>query len=398
MTRYRALSTKAFTLKNFGEKQTSYKLTGQARKPARIAARKASLPTCMLTTRQLQNMNINLLTEAEVEKLRQMIESSEKITLCCHRSPDGDAIGSMLGMAEYLRSVGKVPVAIVPDAYPDFLQWLPGTERMVRYDKHKDFADELLAGTDLMFCLDFNTVARTDEMAQPITASAAKKVLIDHHRNPDMDVDMCVSHPEACSTCELVFRLIWQLGGFETMNKKCAVPLYCGMMTDTGGFTYNSTRPEIYFIISQLLTKNINKDKIYRNVYNNYSEWRMRLTGYVLYKKMVVMAEQRAAYFILTRNDLKEFHYIKGDAEGLVNMPLQIKGTRLSISLRQDTEKDNLVWVSLRSVDDFPCNSMAELYFNGGGHLNASGGRLECPIEEAEGIVRKAIQEFCKDR
>ena len=340
-------------------------------------------------------MDINLLNDEELSKLQELIGSSEKIALCCHRSPDGDAIGSVLGMAEYLYSSGKVPVMLVPDAYPDFLQWLPGTERMVRYDKHKAFADEILAGADLLFCLDFNTVQRTDNMAEAITASPAKKVMIDHHLAPDMDTDLCISHPEACSTCELVFRIIWQLGGFDLMTKKCAVPLYCGMMTDTGGFTYNSTRPEIFFIISQLLTKRINKDKIYRNVYNNYSEWRMRLTGYVLYEKMVIVPESKAAYFTLTRDDLRKFHYIKGDAEGLVNMPLQIKGTKLSISLREDTEKDNLVWVSLRSVDDFPCNKMAELYFNGGGHLNASGGRLECSISEAEAIVRKAIKEFC---
>ena len=342
-------------------------------------------------------MNIDLLSTAELERLRNLIDTSDKIVLCCHRSPDGDAVGSVLGMAEYLREPGKVPVMVIPDAYPDFLQWLPGTERMIRYDKHKDFADEILAGADLLLCLDFNTASRTDNMTEAITSTQAKKVMIDHHLNPDMDTELCISRPEACSTCELVFRLIWQLGCFETMTKKCAVPLYCGMMTDTGGFTYNSSRPEIFFIISQLLTKRIDKDKIYRNVYNNYSEWRMRLTGYVLYQKMVVMPESKAAYFTLTRDDLRRFHYIKGDAEGLVNMPLQIKGTKLSISLRQDTEKDNLVWVSLRSVDDFPCNRMAELYFNGGGHLNASGGRLECTIEEAEATVRKAIQEFCKN-
>lgn len=341
-------------------------------------------------------MNIDILSAEELEQLRQLIATSDRIVLCCHRSPDGDAIGSMLGLAEYLHDCGKVPVMIVPDAYPDFLQWLPGTERIVRYDKHKSFADEIMAHADLLFCLDFNTVSRTAEMAESITASPSVKVMIDHHLNPDMDTVMCVSHPEACSTCELVFRVIWQLGGFEMMTRKCAVPLYCGMMTDTGGFTYNSTRPEIFFIISQLLTKRINKDKIYRNVYNNYSEWRVRLTGYVLYKKLVVMSDYKASYFILTRDDLKNFHYIKGDAEGLVNMPLQIKGSKLSISLRQDTEKDNLVWVSLRSVDDFPCNKMSERYFNGGGHLNAAGGRLECSIEEAETLVRKAIEEFCK--
>lgn len=341
-------------------------------------------------------MNIDLLNDTELEQLRNLINSSDKIALCCHRSPDGDAIGSMLGWAEYLYECGKVPVMIIPDAYPDFLQWMPGTERILRYDKHKNFADEIFAGTQLLFCLDFNTASRTDGMAEAITTSPAKKVMIDHHLNPDMDTVMCISRPEACSTCELVFRLIWQLGGFDNVTRKCAIPLYCGMMTDTGGFTYNSSRPEIFFIICQLLTKRINKDKIYRNVYNNYSEHRMRLTGYVLYKKMVIMAEHKACYFILTRDDLKNFHYIKGDAEGLVNMPLQIKGTKLSISLRQDTEKDNLVWVSLRSVDDFPCNRMAELYFNGGGHLNASGGRLECSVEEAEATVRKAIEEFCK--
>lgn len=339
-------------------------------------------------------MDINLLTAAETEHLRSLISCSDNIVLCCHRSPDGDAVGSLLGMTEYLRSLGKVPVAVVPDAYPDFLQWLPGTERIIRYDKHKNFVDGLLASADLVFCLDFNTFSRTDEMAVPLAGSAAKKVLVDHHLNPDIDTELCVSHPDACSTCELVFRLIWQLGGFDMMTRKCAVPLYCGMMTDTGGFTYNSTRPEIFFIISQLLTKGIDKDKIYRNVYNNYSEWRMRLIGYVLNEKMVVMQEERAAYFVLTREDLKRFHYIKGDAEGLVNMPLQIKGMRLSISLRQDTEKDNLVWVSTRSVDNFSCNRLAEEYFNGGGHLNAAGGRLECSVEEAEAIVRKAVTEF----
>ena len=166
------------------------------------------------------------------------------------------------------------------------------------------------------------------------------------------------------------------------------------MMTDTGGFTYNSCSPEIYFIISQLLTTGINKDKIYRNVFHNYSEWRLRLIGYVLYQRLKVFPKQHAAYYSLTRQDLTRFHYIKGDAEGLVNMPLQIKGMQLSISLREDTEKENLVWVSLRSVDNFSCTKMAEKYFNGGGHLNASGGRLECSLEEAEKIAEKAIMDL----
>lgn len=153
-------------------------------------------------------------------------------------------------------------------------------------------------------------------------------------------------------------------------------------------------RAQLFFIISQLLTKGINKDKIYRNVYHNFSEGRLRLTGYVLYEKLQVFAQHHAAYFTLTRQDLRRFHYQKGDAEGLVNMPLQMKGIRLSISLREDTEHDQLIWVSLRSVDDLSCTKIAEKYFNGGGHLNASGGRLNCTMAEAELIARKAIEEL----
>ena len=339
-------------------------------------------------------MNISLLSEGEIALLRDTINASDNIILCCHRSPDGDAIGSMLGWAEYLKAVGKLPTCIIPDAYPDFLQWLPGTERMMRYDKHAAFMDELIDKADLIFCLDFNSASRTAGMAEKLSTSKAKKILIDHHLNPDLETVLSVSRPEASSTCELVFRLVWQLGEFDKLDRKFAIPVYCGMMTDTGGFTYNSTNPEIFYIISLLLTKKINKDKIYRNVYNNYSESRVRLMGHVLKDKLVVLKPYNATYFSLTREDLKRFNYIKGDAEGLVNIPLQIKGTKLSISLREDTEKDNRIWVSLRSVDDFPCNKMAEIYFNGGGHLNAAGGRLECQMDEAEEITRKAIREF----
>ncbi len=339
-------------------------------------------------------MDINLLSLEELDAFKDIIKTSEKIVLCTHRNPDGDAMGSVLSMAEYLKSLGKLPVGVIPDAYPDFLQWLPGSERIVRYDKYAKLSEEVLLGADLIFCLDFNTLSRTADMAEIIASSKAKKILIDHHPNPDIKAILSLSYPQACSTCEIVFSLIWQMGDFPMVTRKCATSIYCGMMTDTGSFTYNSSRSEIFYIISQLLTKQINKDKIYRSVYNNYREYRLRLVGHVLYNKLVVVQEKNSAYFTLTREDLKRFRYIKGDAEGLVNMPLQIKGLKLSISLREDTEKDNLIWVSLRSTDDFPCNKMAEKYFGGGGHQNASGGRLECDMDEAVRITQKAINEF----
>ncbi|MBQ3877276.1 MAG: DHH family phosphoesterase [Prevotella sp.] len=336
-----------------------------------------------------------IISSQELEKLKKFITESETIVLTCHQNPDGDALGSCMAWAEVLRSVfGKQPQIFVPDQYPDYLQWLPNSEKIIRYDKHREGCDFELAHAHLVFCMDFNTVGRTADMAHALEASPAKKILIDHHLNPDVPTELSISHPEACSTCELVFRLVWQLGCFEQLTKHFAVPLYCGMMTDTGGFTYNSSDPDIFFIISQLLTKRINKDKIYRNVYHNFSENRLRLMGFVMYERLVVDAERHASYFTITRDDMRRFHFVKGDAEGLVNMPLQIKGHKLSISLREDTEKDNLIWVSLRSVDQFPCNEMSARFFNGGGHLNASGGRLYCSLSEAVEITKQAIQAF----
>lgn len=335
-----------------------------------------------------------IMTEGECSQLHSLINNAETVVLCCHVNADGDALGSMLGWAEVLRALGKEPLVVAPDQYPDYLKWLPNSDKIVRYDKRKEYVDMVLKIADLVFCLDFNTLSRTDAMAAALEQSPAQKVLIDHHLEPDVDAVLTFSHPDMSSTCELVFRLVWQMGLFEKVGKNFAVPVYCGMMTDTGGFTYNSSSPDIYFIISQLLTKRIDKDKIYRNVYHNYSEHRIRMVGYVLCHKLVVDEERHAAFYTLTRDDLKRFHYIKGDAEGLVNMPLQIKGLKLSISLREDTERDKMVWVSLRSVDDFPCNKMAEQFFNGGGHLNASGGKLQCTIDEAVEVVKRAILHF----
>jgi phosphoesterase RecJ-like protein len=337
----------------------------------------------------------NILTNEACDQLRTLISSAETIICVCHQNPDGDALGSSLGWAEVLRThFGKEPQVMVPDQYPDFLQWLPNSEKIIRYDKHREGCDWTLQHADLIFCLDFNSTSRVADMQQALSSSPAKKVLIDHHLAPDVPADIIISHPEASSTCELVFRLTWQLGAFEQLTKNFATPIYCGMMTDTGAFTYNSDSCDIFFIISQLLTKHINKDKIYRNVYHNFSEDRIRLMGYVMLQKLVVKSALHASYFTLTRDDLKRFHFMKGDAEGLVNMPLQIKGHKLSISLREDTEKENTIWVSLRSVDQFPCNEMAAQFFNGGGHLNASGGRLNCCIDEAIRIAEQAIMAF----
>lgn len=340
-------------------------------------------------------MNLNILNEADLARLRDIVAEAERVLILGHVNADGDAVGSCLTWAEYLRRQGKIANIVVPDQFPDFLRWMPGIERIIRYDKVPQTVDKLFAESDTIFCLDFNTPSRiTDELGEKLVATPGRKVLIDHHLGPDVNTVLTISHPDMSSTAELVFRLIHQLGGYEEMTKNMAVTAYCGMMTDTGGFTFNSTRPEIFLIISLLLAKGIDKDKIYRNVFNTFSQSRLRLTGYVLYEKLNVLAPLHASYYVITKEEQKRFNYIKGDAEGLVNMPLQMKGHRLSISLREDSEKPNTIWLSLRSVDDFPCNEMAARFFNGGGHKNASGGKLFCSVEEAEKIVIDAIRAY----
>ena len=302
-------------------------------------------------------MKLNLVSEAEISQLRDIVAEAERVLVLGHTNPDGDAIGSTLTWAEYMRQQGKEATVVVPDMFPDFLHWLPGSETIVRYDKRPELVEKLFAECDTIFCLDFNVPSRiTETLGEMLVKAPGKKVLIDHHLDPDVPTVLTISRPEMSSTSEMVFRLIYQLGGYEMMTHKMAVTAYCGMMTDTGGFTFNSSRPEIFYIISLLLEKGIDKDKIYRNVFNNFSDYRLRLVGYVLYEKLRI----------------------------------------LTISLREDTDKQNTIWVSLRSVDDFPCNEMAAQFFNGGGHKNASGGRLYCSVEEAEKIVKKAVKAFAE--
>ena len=343
-------------------------------------------------------MKLELLEETEKEFLDTLIDKAEHIVVTGHKGPDGDAVGACIGWADYLITQrGKDVVIVMPDAFPNFLQWLPNIEKIVRFDKRREEAEELLQKADLLFCVDYNEPSRVDEMETTLLASKAKKVMLDHHLHPvTTGMELVISHPALSSASEVVFRTIWQLGGFPEMTHKGATALYCGMMTDTGGFTFNSNRSEIFFIICQLLTKGIDKDKIYRNVYNNYSAWAIRLRGYLLSEKMTYFDEYHAAYYVLTRKEMVRYHFVKGDVEGLVNEPLRIKGLKLSISLREDDRHDNLVWVSLRSVDDFPCNEMAKMFFNGVGHLNASGGRLMCSIVQAEKVVRNAISYYGK--
>ena len=334
-----------------------------------------------------------VISQANIDHVEKWFERADKIVIVSHVSPDGDAIGSSLGLWHFLNSQDKTVHVIVPNAFPDFLKWMPGAKEIIQYNRYKEFADKLIMEADVICCLDFNVLSRIDEMEEIVRVSPGRKMMVDHHLYPGDFARIVISHPQISSTSELVFRLICQLGNFSDITKEAAECIYTGMMTDTGGFTYNSNDREIYLIIGELLSKGIDKDEIYRNVFNTHSEGRLRLMGYVLYEKMQVFPLFNSALITLSREEQQKFQYKKGDTEGFVNMPLSMKDICFSVFLREDTEKD-MIKVSLRSVGTFPCNQVAAEFFNGGGHLNASGGEFYGPMEEAVALFKQALVKY----
>lgn len=334
-----------------------------------------------------------VIAQANVDHVEKWFEKADKIVIVSHVSPDGDAIGSSLGLYHFLASQDKTVHVIVPNAFPDFLKWMPGAKDVIQYNRYKEFADKLIQEADVICCLDFNVLSRIDEMEEAVKAAPGRKMLVDHHLYPGDFARIVISHPDISSTSELVFRLICQLGNFSDISKEGAECIYTGMMTDTGGFTYNSNNREIYLIIGELLSKGIDKDEIYRNVYHNNSEGRLRLQGYVLYEKMQLYPSFKSAMIALSREEQKKFQYAKGDTEGLVNIPLSVKDICFSAFLREDTEKD-MIKISLRSVGTFPCNQVAAEFFNGGGHLNASGGEYYGTLDEAIILFKQALIKY----
>ncbi|MCD7710036.1 MAG: DHH family phosphoesterase [Porphyromonadaceae bacterium] len=326
-----------------------------------------------------------ILSKREADEMSQLIDMAKRIVIVCHVSPDGDAIGASLAMWHMMNGLGKETYIIVPDQYPADFRFLKGCKEILVYTRYTEFAESLISQADLIFCLDFNDPQRVDLMCPALTASKAKKILIDHHLHAKSFCDMTFSHPEISSTCEVLFRVICNLGLYEQMTVDAANAIYTGMMTDTGNFTYNSNSREIYLIIAELIKKGINKDAIYARIHNTNSEDKLRLNSYAIFQKMEVYPQYSAAIILLTQEELNRYHYQKGDTEGLVNVPLSMGNILFSAFLR---EESNLIKVSLRSKGNFPANKIATDYFNGGGHLNAAGGEFYGTLEEAGNFMR----------
>lgn len=310
-----------------------------------------------------------------------LLKKTKNVVIVTHWSPDGDAIGSSLGLYHYFKRLNKSVNVVVPNAYPDFLKWMPGNKMVLNFQEQEKKVTKLLNSADIIFTLDFNSYSRLEKLGEVLKETSAPKVLIDHHQQPDSYASYYFHDVKACSTCELVFDFIVGLGDKKRIDKKIAACLYTGLMTDTGSFRYPSVTSNTHLIISELLKTGIVPSDIHSAVYDSYSLDRLKLLGYALSEKMKVIEGFPVAYFTLSEKELSKFNYQKGDIEGLVNYPFSIKGIKVCALFN---ESDDYVKISFRSKGKIDVNTFARKYFKGGGHINAAGGRSQDSIDVTE--------------
>jgi len=324
--------------------------------------------------------------------MKQFLTKAERILILTHISPDGDAMGSSLAMYQLLLAMGKTDIhIIVPNAYPDFFRWMPYADTILVYEDQENMVGDLFKQADSIICLDFNEPKRVGKLGDLLIKSRAHKLLIDHHLYPADFAELSFSVPTAPSTCQLLYTLLKENDLLHQLDIDGLSCLYTGMMTDTGNFSYNSNHPEIYLALSDLVSKGVNKDQIYQNIFNNYSADRMRFMGYCLYKKMRVFPENKVALITISRQEILRFNFKPGDAEGIVNLPLQIADVRYSVFMREDKDK---IKISFRSQGNYPINTFAHECFGGGGHINAAGGESYTTLEEAIQIFMNNYKKY----
>ena len=326
--------------------------------------------------------------DKNIRQLRALIDTAHRIVITIHQAPDGDAVGSALALQSVLQQLDKDVRIVAPDALLNSLMSLPGAKEITDATRYPEFAAQLVREAELIVCLDFNALSRIGAVGAEVAKASAPKVLIDHHLGPEDFAQVCISHPQMCSTCFLLFKVLCAMEMFTIIDKAAAEFLLTGMMTDTGNFSYNCADPEIYIVVAELVRKGADKEDIYRRMFETHSENSLRLNSYALLKKMEVFADYGAALITITRDELNRFHYVKGDTEGLVNRPLAIPGVIYSAFLR---EENGYVKVSMRSLGNFPVNELCSEHFGGGGHKNAAGGEFRGTLQQAAELFRSLL-------
>ena len=302
----------------------------------------------------------------------QLLDQPKNIVITTHHKPDGDALGSSLGLYHWLKRKGHAVEVILSSDFPDFLNWMPGRDQVIIFPNDSGRAERLLQQADIIFCLDYSVLSRTNILEPIIRSSPAPKWMIDHHLDPENFATLSYWDATAAATAQLVYTFITDIcADQETITAEMATCLYAGIMTDTGSFRFRSTTAKVHLIISKLIDAGAKNWEIHEHVYNSSTENRLKFLGYCLLNCLEVIPEYNTAVFAITKEDLDKFEVSTGDTEGLVNYALSVKGIRLAALFIDRTE---LIKLSLRSTGEIPCNEICKLHFHGGGHLNASGG------------------------
>ena len=337
------------------------------------------------------------LSHKQIESLKEMLAQPRlRIVILSHTNPDGDAVGSSLAWAEVLRARGHEVTCVVPNKYPYFLDWMPGIEEVVVFKTDTEGrAVKAIAEADVLFCLDFNAVSRLEILSETIQGNTtARRVLIDHHLQPDEGFDIVFSHPESSSTYFLVYCLVEAMYGTGAITRRMGELLYVGMMTDTGNFAFSHLTPELFRAVAVLLEKGISIPEIHNSVYNAYTEGRARLFGYAINRKMALIEDGTVAYMSLLESEMRRFQFQQGDSEGFVNYALTIKKVKMSAMFLAHRK---FIRISLRSRGDVDVNLFARKYFNGGGHKNAAGGKSFLSMEETIDHYIRSVREFAEE-
>lgn len=339
---------------------------------------------------------MRLFDKSKIEDINKALQTAKKIVIISHYNPDGDAVGSSLAMYHYLKNEGHDVQVILPNPFPQFLQWMPGSKEILIAERHLKTAKKHLQEADMLFVMDMNAPHRSGVDLEPsISNSSAFKVLIDHHLLPNIDCNVQISSIATTSTCELAYQTIIKLAkSKKVITKDLATCVYVGMITDTGSLSYSCNHPQTYQVLADLMKAGIDGEHIHREVYDNYSESRIKLLGLCLGQRLVILRNQSTSYMYLTKKDLADNNYVVGDTEGFVNYGLSMKGIQFTALF---TERDSRIRISFRSKGNFDVSYFARTYFDGGGHKNASAAYFYGTLEEAIEKFVNVLQLYKKE-
>jgi phosphoesterase RecJ-like protein len=331
------------------------------------------------------------LDKEKITSIKELLKNSSSIVIVAHTNPDGDAIGASLALNRFFVNSGFNSVVVAPNKFHNFLDWMSDSDKILIGTNDLKKIETLIYNADLIFCLDFNAINRVDELSESIASSKAKKVLIDHHPDPEIFTDFLFSDIKSSSTSELIYDFLIEIGGKTCIDKEIAECLFVGIMTDTGSFSFSCNNEKTFLVVAELIKAGLNVERVHKLIYDNNNESRLRLLGLCLHSNMVVLHEYSTAYIHLSKEELDRFSFEAGDTENVVNFALSIKGINLAVLLM---EKEKFVKISLRSKGEFSVNDMARNHFNGGGHRNAAGGMFDLPLNNAVDCLMQILPKY----